>query len=80
MDDEGLTMAGPKPVLGYPNMWAAVLAMGGLILNVMGCALLALALTLVMLADAGRADRAQAEQCARPTDAMALVQWHGCAR
>jgi hypothetical protein len=52
----------------------------GLILTVVGCALLALVLTFVMLADAGRADRALAEHCARPTDAMALVQWHGCAR
>lgn len=50
----------------------------GLILNLIGCMLIALVLTIVMLADAGRADRAQAERCSRPTDAMALVQWHGC--
>lgn len=52
----------------------------GLILNLIGCALLMLALTIAMLADAGRADRARAKGCQRPTDAMALVQWHGCVR
>jgi len=53
----------------------------GLILNLIGCVLIALVLTILMLADAGRADRAlPSQRCEAPTDAVQLIQWHGCAR
>lgn len=53
----------------------------GLILNLMGCVLIVLVLTIVMLADADRADRAlPSHRCEAPTDAVQLIQWHGCTR
>jgi predicted PurR-regulated permease PerM len=52
----------------------------GLILNLMGCVLIVLVLTIVMLADDQRADRALRRPVQAPTDAVQLIQWHGCAR
>lgn len=49
-----------------------------LILNLCAIALLTLALTIVMLAD-GNAASAQGD-CTPPTDAVQLIQWHGCGR
>jgi hypothetical protein len=49
-----------------------------LILSLFAIALLTLALTMAMLAD-GEAT-AKRGGCTPPTDAMQLIQWHGCAR
>lgn len=49
-----------------------------LIINLIAIALLTLALTIVTLAD-GEASETRAG-CTPPTDAMQLIQWHGCAR
>ncbi|PTR11795.1 MULTISPECIES: hypothetical protein [unclassified Novosphingobium] len=50
----------------------------GLIINLIAIALLTLALTIVMLAD-GEAT-AKRNGCTPPTDAVQLIQWHGCGR
>jgi|GEM_PF-6527108 len=53
----------------------------GLILNLIGCALITLLLTVVMLVDDQRIDRVSSlDRCHVPTDAVQLIQWHGCAR
>jgi len=49
-----------------------------LILNLVAIALLMLALTIVTLAD-GSTSTTRGE-CSPPTDAVQLIQWHGCGR
>lgn len=49
-----------------------------LILSLIAIALLTLALTIVTLAD-GEATATRAG-CTPPTDAVQLIQWHGCGR